>query len=324
VHSLYASAWTTLLAMHPNGCRVILTASLLEAIGRSSMIFPQWLAHVRQRLLARLQAPSVDSRPLGIWGKLWHWIWLRHPQIERTRFLEGASAFGPTIPGIFSWGLVTGIAMSKSVLTVPQAISMSLLLYAGSAQLAVLPLMAAGLPIWTSLLTALLVNMRFIITSAGLQPHFAYLPFRQRTLLSSFNGDVTFVLFMARYSEPGYEPGKQGYFWGISVTNYITWQVASIVGILLASAFPDEWGLGLAGTLALIPVMMSTLNSRSSVLAVGVAAVISLLLLDLPYRLSLVAAVIGAVAMGMASDEFAARATLRSIRRAHNQREDAS
>ena len=286
---------------------------------------PQWFARLRMRLLALVQARFHGARPgdaevripTGILGR---W-WASHPQIERTRFIEGALAFAPTIPAVFSWGLVTGIAMSKSVLTVPQAIVMSLFLYAGAAQLAILPLMAAGLPIWTSLLTALLVNLRFIITSAALQPHFAYLPFVRRTLLGSFNGDITFVLFMARYTDSGYAPGKQGYFWGIAITNFVTWQVASIAGILLAGAFPEAWGVGLAGTLALIPVMVSTIRSRSSLLAVGVAAVLSLLLFDLPYRLSLVVAVVGAIAAGMASDELADRATLRAIHR-HAQEED--
>lgn len=67
-------------------------------------------------------------------------------------------------------GLVTGIAMSKSVLTTGQALGMSILVYAGSSQLAVLPLFAAKLPVWTILLTAAMVNMRFVIFSAGLAP----------------------------------------------------------------------------------------------------------------------------------------------------------
>ena len=45
-----------------------------------------------------------------------------------------------------------------------------------------------------------------------------------------------------------------------------------------------------------------------------VSAVVALLCFDLPYRLSLVIAVMAAIAAGMASDEFAARAALRGIR----------
>lgn len=245
-----------------------------------------------------------------VWLRLWH----RFAEAERNAFLDGARFFAPSLPAVFSWGLVTGVAMSKSALTVPEAIGMSLLVYAGSAQLAVLPLFAAGMPVWTVWLTAAVVNLRFLIFSAALQPHFNYLPMWRRTLLGFFNGDLHFVYFMQRYAEPGYQSGKEGYFWGMALINGATWQVSSIIGILLASLFPDSWGLALAGTLALIPVMIATINSRSTLMAVVVAAVVALLCFDLPYRLALVLAVVAAIAGGMASDEMAARATLRGIR----------
>ncbi|WP_283445837.1 AzlC family ABC transporter permease [Cupriavidus plantarum] len=246
-----------------------------------------------------------------VWQRLWH----RFAEAERTGFLEGARYFAPSLPAVFSWGLVTGVAMSKSVLTVPEAIGMSLLVYAGSAQLAALPLFAAGLPIWTVWLTAAVVNLRFVIFSAALQPHFSYMPLWRRTLMGSFNGDLHFVYFMQRYGgQVGHVPGKEGFFWGMALTNFTMWQTSSIVGILLASLFPDSWGLGLAGTMALIPVMIATITSRSTMLAVVVSSVLALLCFDLPYRLSLVVAVVGAIAAGMASDELANRATLRAIR----------
>ncbi len=49
-------------------------------------------------------------------------------------------------PGIAAWGFVTGIAMVKGGLSPELAVAMSLLVYAGSAQLASLPLLAAGAP----------------------------------------------------------------------------------------------------------------------------------------------------------------------------------
>ena len=50
---------------------------------------------------------------------------------------------------------------------------MSLLVYAGSAQLAALPLIAAGAPLWVIVATGFITNLRFVIYSAALRPHFA-------------------------------------------------------------------------------------------------------------------------------------------------------
>jgi len=77
---------------------------------------------------------------------------------------------------IFSWAVVTGLAMGKSSLSTEQALAMSLFVFAGSAQLAALPLIGAGFSVFTILITALIVNLRFVIFSIGVQAHFSHLP----------------------------------------------------------------------------------------------------------------------------------------------------
>jgi predicted branched-subunit amino acid permease len=235
---------------------------------------------------------------------------------DRAAFTSGVRDYSPMLMAMFSWGLVTGIAMSKSVLSVPQAIGMSLLVYAGSAQLAVLPLLAAKLPIWTVLLTAAMVNTRFVIFSAGLTPHFSYLSGWRRLLLGYFNGDIIYLLFQKKSFAHGHVPGKEAYFWGMSVLSWVSWQVSSIAGILLASVFPDDWGLALAGTLVLLPLIVSAVVSRSALASVSVAGVVALAAIDLPYRLALPLAVFAAIAAGSFADVLVERADLRRIRAA--------
>ncbi len=46
--------------------------------------------------------------------------------------------------GIAAWGLVTGVAMVKGGLSVPLALLMSFTVFAGSAQLAVVPLLCSA------------------------------------------------------------------------------------------------------------------------------------------------------------------------------------
>lgn len=68
--------------------------------------------------------------------------------------------------GIGAWGLVAGVAMVKAGLGLPLAITMSPLVFAGSAQLASLPLIAQGAPLWVIWATAFCVNPRFVIFGA--------------------------------------------------------------------------------------------------------------------------------------------------------------
>ena len=226
---------------------------------------------------------------------------------DRRAFLQGARAFFPAVLATFSWGLVTGVAMTKSVITVPQALGMSFAVYAGSSQLAVLPLFVAKLPLWTVLLTAAMVNLRFVIFSAGLAPHFSYLPMWRRLLVGYFNGDIIYLMFSKQNFPAGRQPGKEAYFWGLAAACWLAWQGSSVVGILLASFIPDNWGLGLAGTLALIPLIVSAIATRSTLAAVVVASVVALLAFPLPYRFGLPLAVLAALLAGTLADVIAER-----------------
>jgi predicted branched-subunit amino acid permease len=226
---------------------------------------------------------------------------------DRRAFLDGVRTFSPAFWATFAWGLVTGVAMVKSVLTVPQAFGMSFAVYAGSSQLAVLPLLAARLPLWTVLLTAAMVNLRFVIFSAGLTPHFSYLPLRRRLLLGYFNGDIIYLMFSKRNFPTGFQPGKEAFFWGLATGSWTAWQISSVLGILLASMIPDNWGLELAGTLALLPLIVSAVATRSTLAAVAAASVVALLAFDLPYRFGLPIAVFAAMIAGTLADVFVER-----------------
>jgi predicted branched-subunit amino acid permease len=92
------------------------------------------------------------------------------PPTPRGAFTLGAREMLPGVPAIAALALVTGVAMAKSALTLNEGIGMSLIAYAGAAQLAALPLMVAGAPIVVTVLSALMVNLRFVIYSAALAP----------------------------------------------------------------------------------------------------------------------------------------------------------
>lgn len=217
---------------------------------------------------------------------------------------EGIKTGVPTLFGIGAWGLVVGVAMIKSGLTVPQALGMTLFVFAGSAQLASLPLIAAAAPVWVIFATAVVVNLRFVIFSALLAPHFASLPWRQRLMLGYVAGDMTVAIYLQRYPEIRPEPGKLSYLKGLLYPNWAAWQVGSIAGIFLGNMVPTEWGLGFAGTLAIVCILVPMVASKPALCGVLVAAAVSVLAAGLPYKLGLLAAVLVGMVTAMAVEEI--------------------
>ena len=223
-------------------------------------------------------------------------IW-RHPEFARgAREMVGISM------GLAAWGLVPGVAMAKSGLPLPLSILMSLLVFAGSAQLAALPLLVSGAPVWMVWAIALCVNLRFVIFSAQWRPYFARFPRWYRMLLGYFTADLNYVIFMARFPRPEPAPEQMPYFWGGVAVNWPSWQLPTLAGLLLADVIPTEWGFGFAGILALLGLMYSLLTDRASRVAAGVAAAAAVATVALPLKLNIVVAIAAAVAIGLLMD----------------------
>jgi len=209
--------------------------------------------------------------------------------------------------GIAAWGLVTGVAMAKSGLPLPLAVLMSLIVFAGSAQLAVLPLMTSGAPIWVIWATALCVNLRFVVFSAGWRPYVAHLPLGQRLRMGYFVADLNYVIFMRRFPQPRPVPEQLPYFWGGVVTNWLAWQLPSLAGIALGERIPDAWGLGFAGTLALLGLLFALVSNRATLVAAAVAGCAAVAAYGLPLKLNILVAIAAAVAIGLLMDHSAPR-----------------
>ena len=175
--------------------------------------------------------------------------------LHDSHFRRGARDMLDFAPGIAAWALVTGVAMAKSGLSLPLAVLMSLTVFAGTAQLAVAPLMASAAPIWVVWATALCLNLRFVVFSAQMRPYFAALPRWRRARLAFFCADLNFVLFVRRWPDARPADGQEAYFWGGVSLNATSWHLMSLVGIALGQRVPEAWGLGFAGTVALLAMI---------------------------------------------------------------------
>ena len=222
----------------------------------------------------------------------------------RDAFVDGVREMLTSTPGILAWGLVTGVAMVKSGLSVFEATVLSLFAYAGSAQLAALPLMAAGAPVWLIFLTAVTVNLRFVVYSVIARPHLAHLPMRQRLWFGSFMADIMFIKFNAHVDRFPDHPHRERYFFGGGSANWVIWQVSSIIGIVAATRIPTSWGLELAGTLTLIALIVPLCKQRPVFAGVLAAGATSIVAHALPMRLGLLLGIIVGVAAAFAVERL--------------------
>lgn len=219
---------------------------------------------------------------------------------QHPEFRIGFRDILPVAPGIAAWGLVTGVAMVKSGLSTFESVLMTLLVFAGSSQLAALPLLAAGAPLVVILATCFCVNLRFVVFSLHLRPYLLHQPLWQRLLNGYLTADLSYVMFTRRFAQPSVDAderrAQQAYLAGNCALMWLAWVIPSLLGTALAGVFPTAWGLGFAGVLALLGVMLSMLDSHSRIVSAGIAGAAAVAAFALPFKLNIVVAIAAAVA----------------------------
>jgi predicted branched-subunit amino acid permease len=229
---------------------------------------------------------------------------------------KGIEDMLPAAVAMVAWGMVTGVAMVQSGLSPAQAVGMTFLVYAGSAQLTSLPLFAATAPfpiIWAS---ALIVNLRFVIYAVAAKPFFRRLPLHQKLVYGFGMVDVLAAQLLRRF-DPAQAPAASllhddgqarqtsaplAYFKAASLMMWAVWQASSLVGIFFAQWIPAAWGLEFVATLALIALLMPMMLDRSAIVCVVVAGITAALCASLPLNLGLLMAVIAGVIAAMIVD----------------------
>ncbi|WP_370654720.1 AzlC family ABC transporter permease [Rhodoferax sp.] len=226
----------------------------------------------------------------------------RHPE-----FRQGALDSLAAAPGIAAWGLMTGVAMVKSGMSTLEALLMGTIVYAGSSQLAAIPLLTGGAPMWVILATGFCVNLRFVVFSAHMRPYVMHLPLWQRLVTGYLTADLSYVLFTKRYprhdGDALQQRAQQAYLAGNCGVNWIAWVGCSALGVVLANFIPTHWGLGFAGILALLGVLCALASSRLRWVSAGVAGAAAVAAFALPFKLNILVAIAAAVALCLMLEE---------------------
>lgn len=160
----------------------------------------------------------------------------------RKRFRDGVVAILPLMVGVVPFALVFGMSARAGGWSVVETQALSMLLFAGSAQLAVLSLAAGGAAGATIVVVVALLNLRHVLYGMALA---RWLPRDEpppRPLLAALVTDESFGL-ATREAVAG--RASAAFLWGSSVTLYLLFAVFTLVGALLGDRIPDPSGLGL-------------------------------------------------------------------------------
>jgi predicted branched-subunit amino acid permease len=151
--------------------------------------------------------------------------------------------------------------------------AMSLILFAGAAQFAVVGYITSGLP-WPAIIVLTgLLNARHLLYSAALAPWLKDVPFPRRAVAAHLLTDEAFALSIAHFRRLG-RTDEWGYWVGAIGSTLIPWNLATAAGVLLGGQIvnPKQFGVDVIFPAAMIGLSVGLISGRRELVAAIVGA----------------------------------------------------
>jgi 4-azaleucine resistance transporter AzlC len=222
---------------------------------------------------------------------------------QRAALVEG----WPVLLSVVVVGIPFGIVARQSGLSPAEIVAMSVFVFAGASQFAMVQLFREGVGWPLVVATVFLINLRHLLMAAALRPHFAQVPVARRLAAAYVLTDEAFAMAIGWFRRGRTEVA---YYATFAVALYVLWNVATVIGMLLGPSIgePRRFGVDFAITATFIAIVVLGVRRRSDgVVALGAA----LLAAVLAYAGASVVAVVTAGALApllvvFARDEAAA------------------
>jgi 4-azaleucine resistance transporter AzlC len=211
--------------------------------------------------------------------------------ISPESFRKGAIDMLPMLLGTAPFGLVFGAFAYEMELGILGGQGLSSIVFAGSAQFVGANLYGQGASLLVVFITTFCINIRHALYGAALAPKLIKVKRREQLLMSFFITDEAFAI-VSRFNII-----QSKYFWGAALVMYFNWQSWTFIGLLSGSYLKEYLSVNSGFLLvpAFIAIIFPQIKTKSSLLCVLVAAVLSLVLSSLPYKVGFITSAILAI-----------------------------
>lgn len=221
-------------------------------------------------------------------------------------FLRGVTDAAPFLVVIVPFAMLFGVLGAEADLNLFEIVAFSVTVFAGASQFAALALLQDNAPVLVILATALAVNLRLMMYSVALAPHFGAAPVGVRAVMAYFLIDQSFALSVAEFDK---RPAltlreKLAYFFGVVTPIVPMWMASTVAGAVMGQAIPPEFALDFAVPITFLamtaPMIRTVAHGVAGVVSVGLVLVLGWM----PYGTGLLVAAAVGMACGAAVDAW--------------------
>lgn len=221
-------------------------------------------------------------------------------------FLAGVRDVSPVLIGVAPFGAISSAAAVEAGLPAEVAFGMSVLIFAGASQLAAVQLISGGASALIVVLTATVINLRFMMYSASLSPYLGKLSTAWKGLAAYLLVDQVYALAVSRFAsenasreKPESSWSRGMYFLGAGSALWVVWQAATAAGILLGARVPEGLSLEFVIPLTFMALLFPAVTDRPTAAAALAAGLVAVAAEPLPLNLGLITGAAAGVLVGV-------------------------
>lgn len=219
--------------------------------------------------------------------------------MERQGFIFGLRQSLTIVIGYAPVAVTFGILATQYGLAFWEAGLMSFFVFAGASQFIAIEMIHQGATVWMIGLTTLIVNIRHMLMSLSMIPHFPERTLGESLGLAQGLTDETFVLNSRLLKEVKGEANRRRVMLGVNFGAFASWVIFSVLGGLIGKWLPIQFSGFQFALLALFIILTTASLTKQNLLTYLLAAFFAVVFkLILPGKIYLILSVVFAAAIG--------------------------
>ena len=213
-------------------------------------------------------------------------------------FWHGVRDEMPLMLGVFPFGMVFGVLGVEAGLDPIVVMAMSVIIFGGASQVIFAQMASVGAGGLVIAGTVGIVNLRHALYSATITQYLDNVPMRWRILIAYLLTDEAFFISLNRMQFQPPSPNMYFHMIGTGSLLWVSWQIATAVGIGLGALIPPSLNLGFAIPLTFMAITVPLITSTPPLVALITGGVVAILGQDLPWNSWVIAAALTGMAAG--------------------------
>ncbi len=226
--------------------------------------------------------------------------------MNTSPYLKGARAMLPIMMGVIPMSVVTGVAAVNCGMTTTEALLSSVIMYAAAAQLVAYEMIGNGADMVLIFSAAIVLNLRFLLYSAGMAPHMRDAGWAKRLAGAYCLSDQAYGITMVQLQkEPKTDTAR--FYLGAALFMWVIYQCAAALGVFLGRSISPDLSLDFAVPLTFSALVVPLMGTPELRVAAITSAITALWFADLPGNAGFFIATFSGITAGMLFREYGKR-----------------